>query len=303
MVRLSGRLSTRRTVSPMFASFCSSWACSVELVRTIFLYLRCGRAMSMRTVIVLSALSETTTPWRTLSWPRRLGLGGAGASARGWPARFSRCFCAVGAPMRGLAAARSARSCARSSMERGGRASPVCVDARACALLGRELLLGLGVLGGGGGGGRPRRRAPRRRALLSSGPPRRRASSAAGSSAAGSSAGASSAAGSSAAGLLGGGLLGGGPPRQRPPRAGGRPPPRAPPGAAASGAASSAASSGVCSSFTFSSFSVIRLSLRISVSTSMPRWRATVSARARSVFAASAARCSRAGPWRAGSAG
>src|SRR5215207_7497603 len=66
-VRLSGRLSTTRTVSPMCASLFSSCACSVAEVRTIFLYIRCWRAVSMRTVIVLSALSETTMPWRTLT--------------------------------------------------------------------------------------------------------------------------------------------------------------------------------------------------------------------------------------------
>src|SRR5215210_5293498 len=65
-VRLSGRLSTTRTVSPMCASLFSSCACSVDEVRTIFLYIRCWRAVSMRTVMVLSALSETTMPWRTL---------------------------------------------------------------------------------------------------------------------------------------------------------------------------------------------------------------------------------------------
>jgi hypothetical protein len=60
--RLSGRLSTTRTVSPALASLRSSCACSVDDERTIFLYVRCGRAKSIRTVIVLSALSETTTP-------------------------------------------------------------------------------------------------------------------------------------------------------------------------------------------------------------------------------------------------
>jgi hypothetical protein len=35
LVRLSGRLSMIRTVSPAFASLRSSWACRVEEVRTI----------------------------------------------------------------------------------------------------------------------------------------------------------------------------------------------------------------------------------------------------------------------------
>src|SRR5215218_2950417 len=91
-VRLSGRLSITRTVSPVWASFRSSCAWRVELVRTIFLYIRCGLAMSIRTVIVLSARSETTTPWRTFRAPVARGSG-AGTSPRGRSRRRSRSFC------------------------------------------------------------------------------------------------------------------------------------------------------------------------------------------------------------------
>src|SRR3954447_3276649 len=86
LVRLSGRDSTTRTVSPSCASLRSSWACSVVDARTIFLYWRWRRATSMRTVIVLSGLADTTTPWRVFGRPgpcsREGGAAGAGACAR-----------------------------------------------------------------------------------------------------------------------------------------------------------------------------------------------------------------------------
>ena len=152
-------------------------------------------------------------------------------------------------------------------MVRCGRASPVCAERARCGAPSERAAPRLGVLGG--------RRRQRRRSLLGGG--------------------------SSAARLLGAE-----PPRPRAPRR--EPPPRrAPPDLV--GAAPRRGSSGrdllgglvgvlrrgllgrsrlsaSRSSFTFSSFSSIRaLCLRISVSTSMPRWRATVSARARSCLA------------------
>src|SRR3954454_10710722 len=84
-MRLSGRDSMTCTRSPSCASLRSSWACSVDDERTIFWYRRCRRATSMRTVIVLSALSETTVPSRTFGEPGPCSLGGvvsAGCSAR-----------------------------------------------------------------------------------------------------------------------------------------------------------------------------------------------------------------------------
>src|SRR5215218_4895201 len=93
-VRLSGRLSITRTVSPACASLRSSCAWRTDEVRTIFLYIRCWRAVSILTVIVLSALSETTMPWRTLSVPCERGsMASCGVSSRDSPLRRSRCFC------------------------------------------------------------------------------------------------------------------------------------------------------------------------------------------------------------------
>src|SRR5215210_6604018 len=91
-VRLSGRLSTTRTMSPVWASLFSSCADTVDDVRTTFLYMRCWRAVSTRTMMVLSALSETTTPWRTFTFGCAVGSGACAASPRGCPARRSRCF-------------------------------------------------------------------------------------------------------------------------------------------------------------------------------------------------------------------
>src|SRR5919201_728950 len=89
-VRLSGRLSTTRTVSPTFASLSSSWARRVDEERTVFLYIRCWWTTSMRTVIVLSALSETTTPWRTFRTPADPGTGGCAGAPDPSAARRSR---------------------------------------------------------------------------------------------------------------------------------------------------------------------------------------------------------------------
>src|SRR4051794_1158914 len=128
-VRLSGRLSTSRTVSPMFASLRSSWACRVPELRMTFPYMRWRRAISMRTVIVLSALLETTTPWRTLRLP--LGRSGCsagassagGAAARRWP-RFWRAGARYARWRPALRRRSSSRSAWRSSGDRGDRASP-----------------------------------------------------------------------------------------------------------------------------------------------------------------------------------
>src|SRR3954468_20337105 len=115
LVLLSGRLSMRRTVSPTWASLLSSCACSVDEVRTTLPYLRCARWLSMRTVIVLSARSETTTPWRSLGLPVPLGMGGVGsAAAAGWPLRRSRDRARHDRRSAALRLRRSVRSWARS---------------------------------------------------------------------------------------------------------------------------------------------------------------------------------------------
>src|SRR3954449_988076 len=86
LVRLIGRHSSTRTRSPSFASLRSSCACSVVDSRMIFLYMRCRRVTSTRTLIVLSAFDDVTTPWRTFGRPGPCsfgaGGGGGGASAR-----------------------------------------------------------------------------------------------------------------------------------------------------------------------------------------------------------------------------
>src|SRR5262249_28980955 len=90
LVRESGRLSITLTVSPMPASLRSSWACRVPELRTTLPYMRWRRAISMRTVMLLSALSETTTPWRTLRLPLGAsGCSGGASSAAGAAARRS----------------------------------------------------------------------------------------------------------------------------------------------------------------------------------------------------------------------
>src|SRR4051794_25939498 len=68
-VRLIGRHSTTRTVSPSAAALRSSWACSLTVWRRILRYRRWRWTTSMRTVIVLSPLAETTTPCRVLGRP------------------------------------------------------------------------------------------------------------------------------------------------------------------------------------------------------------------------------------------
>src|SRR4029453_8839279 len=67
-----GRVSASRTMSPVPAVFCSSWALSRVVRRIVFWYRRCWRMSSTSTTTVLSILSETTTPVRTLRVPRGL---------------------------------------------------------------------------------------------------------------------------------------------------------------------------------------------------------------------------------------
>ena len=180
MVFESGRVSTMRTTSPTSAVFRSSWAWSLLLRRTTFLYFGCARIVSTLTTIVLSPLSETTTPRR--SWRRPSSASGFGRAddrlARRSPA-CARASSACGARARGRRL-RFFFGCPETAARAAASAAP-----RRQAPRRQRLGSGLG------------RRAPRR-------PPRRQApSAAAGSSAAGSSAAAS---GSAAA-----------PPRPRPP--------------------------------------------------------------------------------------
>src|SRR6266545_3536979 len=65
-----GRVSASRTRSPWPAAFCSSWALSRVVRRIVFPYRRCWRMSSNWNTTVLSILSETTTPTRTLRLPR-----------------------------------------------------------------------------------------------------------------------------------------------------------------------------------------------------------------------------------------
>ena len=118
------------------------------------------------TVMVLSALSETTMPWRTCGVPGVV-LGRRGALALALARRPSR------APACGGASARRSRRCAACGARPGapracGRAAPrrACDALAAAALLGRQHLLGLG-------GSRPRQ-GPRRRPAPRRQPPRRR---------------------------------------------------------------------------------------------------------------------------------
>ena len=196
-----------------------------------------ARRCRSRTVIVLSALSETTTPWRIFARPavaRRVGAvrpRGGGASRRSRRRRGRRCGCVA------LLRRASARSAARSSSERGGRASPCAPSARACgAPWGESCSSGSAGLGG------PPRRARGRRL---------------------------------GGRLLGLRLLGGAAPRPPAPRP--RAPRRVPPRRASRASLPRSRSLRVSA--------ICRLCLRISISTSMPRCRATVSARARSRFA------------------
>src|SRR5882672_11355293 len=73
----SGRVSTMRTVSPMPAVLASSWAWNLTARRTTFLYFGWLLITSTLTMIVLSPLSETTTPlrsWRRPSWDAALAV-------------------------------------------------------------------------------------------------------------------------------------------------------------------------------------------------------------------------------------
>src|SRR5262249_62031834 len=77
----SGLVSTTRTTSPMPAEFAPSWACSLLERRTTFLYLVWIRTVWISTTIVLSPLSDTTTPRR--SWRRPGVLSGLGVPVIG----------------------------------------------------------------------------------------------------------------------------------------------------------------------------------------------------------------------------
>src|SRR5438309_10627717 len=61
-----GRVSMIRTRSPTPHSFCSSWALSLVLRRTTFLYTGCCLRSTTLTTTVLSMASPTTWPTRTL---------------------------------------------------------------------------------------------------------------------------------------------------------------------------------------------------------------------------------------------
>ena len=90
LLRDSGLLSRTITVSPMWASLRSSCACRVLEVRTIFLYSRWRRVTSSRTVMVLSARSETTTPWRVFCLPGPCSRGGVVSTGVLCSARLAR---------------------------------------------------------------------------------------------------------------------------------------------------------------------------------------------------------------------
>ena len=112
------------------------------------------RTISSRTVIVLSALSETTVPWRIFCVPAR-ALG----RRRALPGLALRALAAArrgGGGPSALRARRSARSAARSSGVRGGSASPACRErSRLRSCFGLRASSGLGSLGRGRRGGRP----------------------------------------------------------------------------------------------------------------------------------------------------
>src|SRR5829696_2008331 len=118
LVALSGRLSTTRTVSPMLASSRSSWAWRMVDSRTVFLYTRCWRRVSMRTTSVFGARSDTTTPWRTRGRPRprRSSAPTCGASSAGpESARRSRSRARRARRWRAFVRRRSSRSRLRSA--------------------------------------------------------------------------------------------------------------------------------------------------------------------------------------------
>ena len=225
--------------------------------------------MSMRTVIVLSPPSETTTPWRTRGRAGGALDGGWRLGLRLRPAPLARALAPL-APDLGLflRGARPAPARARSA---------IALRPRLAAMFRARALAAAAWA-----------RAPPRRLGVGSRP-----GAAAGSSA-GSSAGASSPraprrAASSAGGLLGARLPRqglprrascGGPPRRGPPRSA-APPPRGPPRPPALLGARPRA---VLRSF--SSSIISRACRRSSTSTSIPRWRAIVSPRARSFLAA-----------------
>src|SRR5579884_271866 len=78
-----------RTVSPTPAVFCSSCAWNLTERRTTFLYFGCDLITSTLTTIVLSPLSETTTPRR--SWRRAGAVSGFSVRVMGFRvAGFSR---------------------------------------------------------------------------------------------------------------------------------------------------------------------------------------------------------------------
>ena len=69
-----GRASSMRTVSPMRASFSSSWALNWVVRRMTRLYSRWRASRSTDTTIVLSIRSLTTRPTFVFRFPRTLGV-------------------------------------------------------------------------------------------------------------------------------------------------------------------------------------------------------------------------------------
>src|SRR3954468_18393758 len=92
LLRDSGRLSITRTRSPSLASFFSSCACSDVDSRMIFLYILWRRAVSIRTVIVLSAFAEMTMPWRGRGLRGRCSLAGGVSAGPSPPVRLAFSF-------------------------------------------------------------------------------------------------------------------------------------------------------------------------------------------------------------------
>src|SRR5882762_5522923 len=70
--RLSGRVSAMETRSAILASFFSSWTWNLETCLTILPNFGCGTRLIAFTTMVLSILSEMTSPMRVLRRPRVL---------------------------------------------------------------------------------------------------------------------------------------------------------------------------------------------------------------------------------------
>ena len=135
--RESGRVSTMRTTSPSFAWFSSSCAWRPSSRLTTFLYRGCTFTTSTRTTIVLSALADTTVPWR--SWRRPRSCSGFGRRVIGF---------------------RSA-ACRASASSSFGRSERVAGASSSASAQGRCRSGGLGGASSAG----PRGAPPRRQAL------------------------------------------------------------------------------------------------------------------------------------------